>query len=136
MHHYDDNSSRHSGFDNVRLLKSIKQLLLELGVSPALLGYTYLAQCIYLCVEDHTRIHDLIASVYEVVARINATTYQRVERNIRHAVKVFADRNHVPELNKLLGVRLYLPGDYPSNGELIGYLTEYVLLHFDLDSDD
>lgn len=118
---------------NVNLLKQIKQLLLELGMSPALMGFHYLAQCIYLCVEDSARIHDLIASVYTEVARRNNTTYQRVERNIRHAVQVFVNRNHVAELNKLLGVRLYLAGDYPSNGELIGYLSEYVQLHFDYD---
>ncbi len=119
---------------NVKLLKQIKQLLLELGMSPSLLGYHYLAQCIYLCVEDSTRIHDLIASVYGEVARRCDTTFQRVERNIRHSVRVFADRNHIPELNKLLCVRLYQSGDYPSNGELIGYLAEYIQLHFDFDT--
>lgn len=111
--------------------KKIKQILLEIGMSPALLGYEYLAQCVYLCWQDSARLHDLIASVYNEVAQHCGTTFQRVERNIRHAVRVFANRNHVQELNRLLGVRLYISGDYPSNGELIGYLTEYMQLHFD-----
>jgi hypothetical protein len=35
----------------------------------------------------------------------------------------------------LLHVRLYLPGDYPSNGEFIGYMAEHFRLHYDFDND-
>ena len=108
----------------------IKWLLIELGISPALMGYGYLAQCVYLCWEDNRRLHDLVASVYVAVARQNDTTYQRVERNIRHAVRAFADLGRVPSLNRMFGVKLYNVGDYPPNGELIGYLTEYVQMHY------
>jgi len=120
---------------NSKLLKQIEQLLLELGMPPTLLGFHYLAECIYICVEEINKLHDLIGSVYNEVARNNHTTYQRVERNIRHAISVFSDRNRIPELNKLLRVRLYQAGDYPSNGEMIGYLTEYILLHYDFETD-
>ena len=120
---------------NGLLLKQIKQVLLQLGMSPTLMGFEYLAECIYLCVEDMNRIHDLILSVYCPVAEYNHTTYPRVERNIRHLIKVFSDRNRIPELNALLHVRLYKIGDYPTNGELIAYLAEYIRLHYDFDTD-
>ena len=121
-------------FLNQNLLKQIKCMLLELGMSPALKGYLYLAQCIYLCVEDISRVHSLIAKVYGPVAEANNVIYQRVERDIRHSVKVFANRNRIQELNKLLRVRLYNPGDYPCNGELIACLAEYIQLHGDFDA--
>lgn len=116
--------------DYASKMKYIKHLLIELGISPALMGYGYLAQCVYLCWEDNRRLHSLVADVYREVARQNNTTYQRVERNIRHAVRAFADRNRVQSLNRMFGVKLYNTGDYPPNGELIGYLTEYVQMHF------
>lgn len=120
---------------NQKLLNQIQQLLLELGMSPTLLGYRHLAQCIYICVLDDRKLHNLIAEVYGEVAEINGTTEQRVERNIRHAIYVFAARNHVPDLNRLLKAKIFRAGDYPSNGEMIGYLTEYFLIHYDFDAD-
>lgn len=120
--------------ENEQLLKQIKQVLLRLGMSPTLMGFEYLAECVYLCVEDMSRIHDLILSVYCPVAQHNHTTYSRVERNIRHLIKVFSDRNRIPELNAMLHIRLYKPGDYPTNGELIAYLSEYIRLHYDFDT--
>ena len=114
-------------------IKYIKHLLIELGISPALMGYNYLAQCVYLCWEDNRRLHDLVSSVYREVARQNDTTYQRVERNIRHAVRAFADMGRVQAINRMFGVKLYNAGDYPPNGELIGYLTEYVQMHYAAD---
>ena len=108
----------------------VKQVLVELGVTPSLKGYLYLAQSIELCVEDHTRLYQLINRVYEPVAQANETVYQRVERNIRHAIRVFADRNRISALNRLLGAKLYQAGDYPPNGEMIGYLAEYVRLNY------
>ena len=108
----------------------VKQVLVELGVPPSLKGYSYLAQAVVLCVEDHSRLYSLINRVYEPVAQSNETAYSRVERDIRHAIRVFANRNHVAQLNKLLGAKLYQQGDYPPNGEMIGYLTEYVRLNY------
>ncbi|MBO4535248.1 MAG: sporulation initiation factor Spo0A C-terminal domain-containing protein [Clostridia bacterium] len=108
----------------------VKQVLVELGVPPSLKGYSYLAQAIELCVEDHSRLYSLISRVYAPVAEANGTAYSRVERDIRHAIRVFANRNHVAQLNKLLGAKLYQQGDYPPNGEMIGYLTEYVRLNY------
>lgn len=111
-------------------IQYIKYLLIELGMSPALVGYGYLAQCVQRCCEDAQRIHRLVAEVYTAVAVANGTTYQRVERCIRHAVRCMADLGRIQLLNRLFGIKLYNAGDYPTNGELIGYLTEYVLLHY------
>ena len=108
----------------------VKQVLVELGVPPSLKGYSYLAQAIELCVEDHSRLYSLINRVYAPVAEANDTAFPRVERDIRHAIRVFANRNHIAQLNKLLGAKLYQQGDYPPNGEMIGYLTEYVRLNY------
>lgn len=119
--------------NNKELFKQTKQLLLKLGMSPTLMGFEYLAECVYLCVEEMPRIHDLIQSVYLPVAENNRTTQSRVERDIRHLIKVFSDRNHIAELNTLLHIRLFKPGDYPSNGELIGYLAEYIRLNYDFE---
>ena len=115
---------------NDEMIRYIKSILIELGLSPALIGYHYLAQCVYLCWQEPKRLHSLVTDVYGEVAKQNDTTYQRVERNIRHAVRAFADRNRVQSLNRLFGVKLYNLGDYPPNGELIGYLAEYAHLHF------
>lgn len=115
------------------LINYIKQLLIKLGISPVLMGYNYLAYSVYICVEDSTSVYCLVNKVYKPVALWHHTTYQCVERNIRHTIKVFVERRHVESLNKLMNAPLYTKHDYPSSGELIGYLSEYVRLHYNPD---
>ena len=122
--------------DKEMALRTIKQVLLELGICPTLMGYEYLVECIYLCLEEQDRIHDIIHSIYEVVAEEHHTTYPRVERNIRHLIKVFADCNRIDNFNNLLHIRIYKPYECPANGEFIAYLAEYFRMHYDFDPDD
>lgn len=117
---------------NVSLLNQIKEVLIKLGISPVLMGYNYLAHCVYICAQDNQCVYCLVSKVYKEVAKLYNTTYQCVERNIRHSIKVFVERRHVDALNKLMHAPLYTAHDYPSCGELIGYLAEYVRLHCDL----
>ena len=116
---------------NVGLLNYINQLLITLGISPVLMGFTYLAYSVYICTNDYHCVYRLVDKVYKAVALLHGTNYQCVERNIRHTIKVFVDRRHVEALNRLMQAPLYTGHDYPSSGELIGYLAEYVRLHYD-----
>ena len=116
--------------DNELLFNYIKQQLIQLGISPVHKGYIYLAQGIGICVQRNDCIYNLINEVYKVIAQYHDTTYQCVERDIRHTIRVFVNRKHIDALNKLLGATLYTKHDYPSCGELIGYLAEYVRLHY------
>lgn len=66
----------------------IKKLLQELGVTPDIKGYHYLAEAIAIKARanqnnDFAKKHTII---YEEVAEKFETTYARVERAIRHAV--------------------------------------------------
>lgn len=120
-------------FQNQSLMRQIEGMLMELGMSPALKGFHYLAQCVYLCVEDIGRVHSMIAKVYGPVGAATGGDYQQVERSIRHLVKSFVDRNRIQELNRMLHARLYTAGDYPCNSELIACLAEHIRLHQDGD---
>lgn len=118
---------------NENSIDQIKQLLIKIGMSPLLRGYKHLSSCVYLCVLDADNVHHLMTRVYGEVARHSDTTATCVERNIRHAIRVFANHNHVTEFNKLLKATLYTKNDYPTNGELIAYLAEYIRMNPDFD---
>ena len=110
------------------LQTNIRRLLLHLGMCPTLLGYECLALAIELCVLDKDRMCHLLDEVYLPVAKMQRSTMQRVERNIRHLVHHMADRGKIARLNELLGYKVYDAHDYPPVGELIGHLAEYIRL--------
>lgn len=63
--------------------RKTENVLLELGITPNLKGFEYICRAInYISVDRTVK----MCKVYEFVAADLDTTYQRVERAIRHAI--------------------------------------------------
>ncbi len=72
----------------------IKKELQALGVSPALLGYHYLAESIYI-VKDHYSKGNVtikVTCIYKQVAKKFNSSASRVERAIRNAIEIAFER--------------------------------------------
>ena len=64
----------------------ISNILKDLGISPALQGYTYLRKAIFLAMEDDTMLQNITGVLYPTIARIYHTDPTAVERCMRHAI--------------------------------------------------
>lgn len=69
-------------------MNKIDTVLLELRVSPSLLGFLYLKSALSLCIKDPTIIRDVTGRLYPTISAEHKTTAPRVERAIRHAIEV------------------------------------------------
>ena len=56
------------------------------------------------------------------------TTASKVERAIRHAIEVAWNRGRIESINAILGVRAYVGGEKPTNGEFIALVADKMLL--------
>ena len=80
-----------------------ENLLLELGVSQALLGFNYLACAIDLVVDDEQYINVVTTKLYPAVAKKFDTTASRTERAMRHAIEKTFDNGDYDLLVKIFG---------------------------------
>ena len=65
---------------------AIEDILKEMGVNGANLGWGYLRTGIGLCMEDEQRLHSITGYLYPAIAEAHGTTAARVERSIRHSL--------------------------------------------------
>lgn len=68
-------------------LGAAEDFLREMGVNQGNQGWGYLRTAICLCLEDEGYLHRLSKRLYPEVARRHGTTYNGVERSIRHAIE-------------------------------------------------
>lgn len=64
--------------------KKCEEILLQLGITPNLLGYTYIADAVEIIGKEDERVKT--TALYEIIAERRGTTYCKVERPIRHAI--------------------------------------------------
>ena len=102
--------------------KRISEKLRSLGVSVNNLGFAYIKTAIVIIASDEAYLHGITKNLYPTIAKKHNTTWQRVERAIRHAVeRTFIDGD-LEEL-KSLGVVHYDSGKM-TNGKFLGALYE------------
>lgn len=80
-----------------------EDLMRELGVGPALLGFEYLVCAVGLVVEDGGYLGRMTKGLYPDVARRFGTTAARAERAMRHAIARTFERGGREELEGLFG---------------------------------
>lgn len=71
--------------------EKIAILLKKMGVSPALLGYKYLAEALKIAIEDDTVLDGITKVLYPTIAKKFNATVPRVERAIRHSIQCAFD---------------------------------------------
>ena len=102
--------------------KRISEKLRHLGVPANIHGFSYIKTAIGLIASDEDYLHGITKNLYPTIAKKYNTTWQRVERSIRHAVeRTFIDGD-LEEI-KTLGVVHYDSGKM-TNGEFLGALYE------------
>lgn len=102
--------------------RETSKLLKRFGVPPHLLGYKYIGDAIELIQEDGKYLYAITKALYPKIAKMNDTTYIRVERAIRHSIE-YAFNSINKELIKEAFGNTYL-GVRPTNGHFIATLAE------------
>ncbi len=70
------------------LIRQIRTLLTEMGMSTHLKGFSYLCRAIEIVYMDKIAIRNVIVGLYRQIAEENRTTVSCVERNCRTAIKL------------------------------------------------
>lgn len=104
----------------------IGNLLIEMGVPEHILGSKYLRKAILAVMENEDLINAMTCELYPLVAEIYASTGNRVERAIRHAVEIAWDRGDLDVLEKHFGNTISPQKGKPTNGEFIARCASIV----------
>lgn len=105
----------------------ITLLLLQMGIPSNLKGYSYLRTAIKLCVEDRSSIEGITKCLYPQIAQFFATSPNKVEHAMRHAIgKAWNDKGI--QMRETLFGRTVGDKNKPTNSAFIATLTDYLLL--------
>lgn len=111
------------------LERVISKLLLNLGISPSLLGYKYLKETIKLVYCDEKYLRGITLQLYPTVAKTFDTTASKVERGIRHAIcRVFQNGNK-ELLNEIFFYVVSSKSGKTTNSDFISTIVEYIRLN-------
>ena len=106
----------------------ITRILHQIGIPAHIKGYSYLRYAIITAVNDPEAIGMVTKILYPTVARRYGTTAQRVERAMRHAIKVAWDHGEVDILDMFFGYAVPRPRGKPTNSEFIAMIADYLKL--------
>ena len=81
-----------------------------------------------MAVNDPDIINHITKKLYPSISEKYKTTASKVERAIRHAIEVAWSRGRIDTINNMLGMRVYVTGDKPTNGEFIALIADKMLL--------
>ena len=117
-----------SNFHNVSIEEKISKIFINVGIPPHIKGYTFLREGVKMAVEEPSIINHITKKLYPSIGEKYNTTASKVERAIRHAIEVAWNRGRIDNINNILGVRAYVGGDKPTNGEFIALVADKMLL--------
>lgn len=104
--------------------EKISSIFLIVGIPAHVKGYQYLREAIKLVLEDNSRINKITKELYPMIAQIYDTTPSKVERAIRHAIKVAWNRGNLENLNQVFRCHVFSNDQKPTNGEFIALIAE------------
>jgi two-component system response regulator (stage 0 sporulation protein A) len=93
-----------------------------------ILGYRYIREAVVIAVKDWQILNFITKELYPEVARKNATTPNRVERAIRHAIEVAWKRGNVNKINDIFGYTVDANKGKPVNSEFIAMIADKLRL--------
>lgn len=112
---------------NIALRKTLDQI----GVKHSLKGYGYIISAVEKCLENRSKLINVIKGLYTEIAEENGDTVQRVERSIRHAIEVTWTNGNTNAINKIFGYTVSVEKGKPTNSEFIALITDFVSLYGD-----
>lgn len=125
-HHTGDRSWQSQGCSGEEAL--VSEMLHEIGVPAHLMGYQYLREAVLLSLGDMSLLRAITTALYPQIAQRYDTSPSRVERAIRHAIKVAWERGSLK--NYLLRFGFTASGaSKPSNSECIALMVDKLQLY-------
>lgn len=110
--------------------KYITKVLLNLGVPAHLKGYHYLRTAILMSENDMEVVSSVTKLLYPDVAKVYATSAQKVERAIRNAIEVSWLRGNMEAMEEMFGFSADTGRGRPTNSEYIARIADSVHLEF------
>jgi len=111
-----------------RLRSIISDILDSLGIPVSMKGYHYLREALVIVHDDFAALGSLRDNIYEVLAKQFNTTYQCIERNMRHAIETSIKRADDEAYEQYFGNSLSSESGRPTNGEFIASLADKIRL--------
>lgn len=116
------------GANDKKDLCTIVTLLMEVGVSPNLMGFLYLRDAIYLVSKDRSIMGAVMKELYGKIAESNNTEPLKIDRAIRNAITVLWNKKKKRKLEEIFSYRLYEDSKRPTNTEFIVVLSDQFML--------
>lgn len=102
----------------------ITDLLDEFGVPANIRGYLYLRNAIYLSITDIGLVNSITKELYPAIADNFSTAASRVERAIRHAIKVAWERGNQQLIDEYFGYSISETIGRPTNAQFIAKVAD------------
>lgn len=112
---------------NERLIK-ISETIKELGINPAIHGYTFIREAIELVMDDHNAIYGVTKILYPTIAKKYDTTDKKVERSIRHAIESAFHRDNQDFWQEMFNYSRQAKNGTVTNSEFIATVADYLIL--------
>ncbi len=109
----------------MKLENRIANILMQMGASPALLGYAYIKSAVVVIIENKSDWRQVTKVLYPEVAKIHGTTPSRAERAIRHCIEKMYLSGNISALTKIIPSYNIEKGK-ATNSEFLATLAEYL----------
>lgn len=106
-------------YEDIKLRQKATQMIQTLGIPAHLKGYGFLRTAIIIAVKKPEYVYNMMSKLYPAVAEIHKSDSTKVERSIRNAINVTADRNPTP-MQKFFNYPIWKP----TNSELIATASD------------
>ena len=104
---------------DIILEDEIIELMLDLGFSPHILGFNYVAEGIRMTVDDTSVILKATKDLYPAIGAKYGSSPTRVERCIRHAIERAWNVGNLETINDIFGYSVDFNKGRPTNSEFI-----------------
>lgn len=119
------NSSKISEqYKKIKLENEISMILKKVGIPVHIKGYMYLRTAILLVYYDIEYLGQITRKLYPDIARQYSTTASRVEKSIRHAIKIAWNQDNGTEINNMLRTDSNKNESKPTNSEFIALIAD------------
>ena len=108
--------------------EKISNIFISIGIPPHIKGYAYLREGIKMTVAQPSIINNVTKQLYPSIAEKFSTTASKVERAIRHRIKVARKKQRDDAIKAIFGVRVYIGTDKPTNSEFIALVADKLIL--------
>lgn len=107
-----------------KLNLKITKLLDEFGIPANIRGYLYLRKAIFLSFKNQGLITSITKKLYPKIATMFSTKPSRVERAIRHAIKVAWERGNQEKIDQYFGYCISETIGRPTNAQFIAKVSD------------